>query len=116
MQKRHPVAEIGNIEKSQQILLSKIQQCAHTVFVRRHLHRQTHASATAANSNKKQTAVVGVGLGGLTAASILQKHGFSAVVFERDASQHSRRQGGVLDLHPESGETRSCSRKHKRKI
>lgn len=44
--------------------------------------------------------IIGAGLGGLTLARILQKHGLDAVIFERDA----RGQGGTLDMHAESGQ------------
>lgn len=49
-------------------------------------------------------AVVGAGLGGLVLACVLQKHGREVVVFEKDTSSASRGQGGVLDLHVESGQ------------
>ena len=48
-------------------------------------------------------AIVGGGLGGLTAARIMQGQGLKVAVFERDASREARRQGGSLDLHPNSG-------------
>jgi 2-polyprenyl-6-methoxyphenol hydroxylase-like FAD-dependent oxidoreductase len=49
-------------------------------------------------------AVVGGGLGGLTLARILHRHGIDAVVYERETSSSARTQGGSLDLHPESGQ------------
>ncbi|GAA2512284.1 FAD-dependent oxidoreductase [Winogradskya humida] len=49
-------------------------------------------------------AIAGGGVGGLTLARILHRHGISTVVYEREASRAARWQGGMLDLHPESGQ------------
>ncbi|MFJ9776399.1 FAD-dependent oxidoreductase [Kitasatospora sp. NPDC101157] len=49
-------------------------------------------------------AIVGAGLGGLTCARILQRHGRRTTVLEREAGADSRPQGGSLDLHADTGQ------------
>ncbi|MCW0212978.1 MAG: FAD-dependent monooxygenase [Pseudonocardia sp.] len=49
-------------------------------------------------------AVVGGGLSGLVLARILQRHDIDCTVYELDATAGARRQGGLLDLHVESGQ------------
>jgi 2-polyprenyl-6-methoxyphenol hydroxylase-like FAD-dependent oxidoreductase len=49
-------------------------------------------------------AIVGAGPAGLTAARILERHGWQVAVFETDAGPDGRDQGGTLDLHPEEGQ------------
>ncbi|SHF61956.1 FAD-dependent oxidoreductase [Streptoalloteichus hindustanus] len=51
-----------------------------------------------------RVAVVGGGLGGLVCARVLQNHGRSVTVFEREASPGDRPQGGALDLHADTGQ------------
>ena len=49
-------------------------------------------------------AIIGGGPGGLTLARVLHVHGIDAVVYERDASRATRPQGGMLDLHADTGQ------------
>lgn len=49
-------------------------------------------------------AVIGAGLSGLVLARILHVHGISTAVYELDASPAARNQGGMLDIHVESGQ------------
>ncbi len=49
-------------------------------------------------------AIIGAGPAGLVLARVLHVHGIEAVVYERDASPAARTQGGMLDLHTDSGQ------------
>ncbi len=55
-------------------------------------------------SSSPSIAVVGGGLSGLVLARILQQHDIACTVYELDANADARRQGGLLDLHVESGQ------------
>ncbi|MEU7086974.1 FAD-dependent oxidoreductase [Streptomyces achromogenes] len=49
-------------------------------------------------------AVVGAGLGGLALARVLHVRGIEAALFDLDASPDARAQGGMLDIHNDSGQ------------
>lgn len=57
-----------------------------------------------APTSTTRVAVVGAGLGGLTLARILQRAGVEVAVFDLDAGPGARPQGGMLDVHEESGQ------------
>lgn len=61
------------------------------------------AAGQAATRDVGSVAIIGAGPGGLALARLLHVRGVAATVYERDTSSTARRQGGSLDLRPDSG-------------
>src|SRR5450432_3199784 len=49
-------------------------------------------------------AIIGAGPGGLTLSRILQHNGMQSTIFELDRDRSTRDQGGMVVLHPQSGQ------------
>ncbi|ROP55598.1 NAD(P)/FAD-dependent oxidoreductase [Streptomyces sp. PanSC9] len=59
---------------------------------------------TSPHPRDARISIVGAGPGGLACARVLQRHGITVTVHDRDPGADARDQGGTLDLHADNGQ------------
>lgn len=69
------------------------------------VRNQENLITTTTSTTHYPIVIVGAGLGGLVAARVLHVQGIEVTLLDLDASATSRNQGGMLDLHVESGQS-----------